>query len=28
MEKDIEVLEYEKKVLNKELNDIDLQKNK
>ena len=28
MEKDIEVLEYEKKVLNKELNDIDLQKTK
>lgn len=28
MEKDIEVLEYEKKLLNKELNDIDLQKTK
>jgi hypothetical protein len=28
MEKNIEVLEYEKKVLNKELNDIDLQKTK
>jgi hypothetical protein len=28
MEKDIEVLEHEKRLLNKELNDIDLQKTK